>query len=164
MSSLLKVNSIENPAAGGNGLALNSDGSTSIQSDIVDDVTPLYASLPYKLGAGITDFNTNSNGSYIMYDDGTLICWKNYDVTFAIGSGTGSIYYGGYPDLGNWPIAFIEKPTAYMSLLYRQSNFCWTVAEHYVSATAAGGIGLASSATRASTTYSYSSLGIGRWK
>ena len=59
----------------------------------------------------IVNAGSNSNGSYIKYSDGTMICRKTTDeIDMNITTAWGSLYEGSV-SLGNLPAEFIETPT-----------------------------------------------------
>ena len=64
-----------------------------------------------KYFAGIVESGSNSNGSYIKFSDGTMICYLNIAVTDqAIDTkyGTSSLYFG--RRTWTFPVAFIKEP------------------------------------------------------
>ena len=64
-----------------------------------------------KYYSGIVESGSNSNGSYIKFSDGTMICYLNITVTDqAIDTqyGTSSLYFG--RRTWTFPVAFIKEP------------------------------------------------------
>lgn len=57
----------------------------------------------------IIETDTNSDGTYIVFYDGTLICYKTITANVSMTTAWGSLYEGTM-DLGNWPVSFISKP------------------------------------------------------
>jgi hypothetical protein len=55
-------------------------------------------------GIGIIESGSNPNGSYIILGNGTLICWKDYDATYAISNSSGAEYF--YMENWTFPHAF----------------------------------------------------------
>ena len=64
----------------------------------------------YLNGKIISESGSNSNGKYIKFADGTMICTKTVNSNVAMTSAWGSALYEGTQDLGNFPATFIEKP------------------------------------------------------
>lgn len=60
-------------------------------------------------GSQIVASGTNSNGSYIKYYDGTMICYKTVTGSVSITNAWGSLYEGTL-DLGSWSQEFISVP------------------------------------------------------
>ena len=64
-----------------------------------------------KYYSGIVESGSNSNGSYIKFSDGSMICYLNITVTDqAIDTqyGTSSLYFG--KRTWTFPVAFIKEP------------------------------------------------------
>lgn len=63
------------------------------------------------INAIIVESGSNSNGSYVKWSDGTMICRKyiNYGEK-NISNSWGSTYESEELDIGNYPQAFIETP------------------------------------------------------
>ena len=58
----------------------------------------------------IIESGSNSNGSYVKFSDGTMICYRVTDViAMNIDVAWGSLYEGSV-DMGQFPISFIETP------------------------------------------------------
>jgi hypothetical protein len=55
-------------------------------------------------GIGIIESDSNANGSYIILGNGKLICWKDYDTTYAVSNLSGADYY--YNSNWTFPHAF----------------------------------------------------------
>lgn len=59
----------------------------------------------------ITERGNNSNGSWIKFSSGIMICWKNLTTSTNINSTYGnSNMYSGTINLGNLPQVFVETP------------------------------------------------------
>lgn len=60
----------------------------------------------------IIESGSNSNGSYIKYADGTMICYKEIQVTSNITNSWGNLYEStSAVSLGTWAETFISTPT-----------------------------------------------------
>lgn len=58
----------------------------------------------------VTDMSgSNANGSWIKFDDGTMICYINYEYTVASFGTDGSFYYANVDDV-LFPQTFYSKP------------------------------------------------------
>lgn len=57
---------------------------------------------------GIVESGSNSNGNYIKYADGTLICSKTITHSVSITTAWSGLYEGSF-DLGNSPYAFVNN-------------------------------------------------------
>mgnify|MGYP003307778316 CR=1 FL=1 len=60
---------------------------------------------------GIIESGSNTNGEWIKYADGTMICYREIELTFNITSSWGSLYYGSNESEINFAQTFIERPT-----------------------------------------------------
>lgn len=60
-------------------------------------------------GNKVVDSGSNTNGNYVKYYDGTLICYKSVTASVAMTNAWGSLYEGSM-NLGNWPINFTTTP------------------------------------------------------
>ena len=65
----------------------------------------------------VTDMSgSNANGSWIKFDDGTMICYNTYSNTINITSGYEGVYYGNTGTI-TFPIKFANRP-----ILFTQTN------------------------------------------
>lgn len=117
------------------------------------------------LDSRIIERGTNSDGSYIKFWDGTLICTKKVTGSVSITSNWGSLYDTGEAplDLGSWPCAFFEVPEN-IQVTFAGGNGQWVegFSEAY-SKTKAGKVTIAS-ATSKNANAQYNVMAIGRWK
>ena len=51
-------------------------------------------------------YGSNSNGKYLKYDNGTLICWKSVSVTATCTTAWGNCYESQQIDLGSYAYSF----------------------------------------------------------
>ena len=93
-----------------------------INMDSTNQNNVTYSNIQVEKGETTTDYieykeygykkGSNSNGSWIKYDDGTLICYKKISVsaTFSSSQKWGSMWESNALDLGDYPYSFIEIP------------------------------------------------------
>lgn len=112
----------------------------------------------------IIESGSNSNGEYIKYSDGTMICTKK--VSFAnvvIDKTWGSVYETSSTfDFGNYAQAFIEIPRVSIDLSDGSTCFCETFLER--TKTAIGSTWLWKPTTEAGGTMTFDIIAIGKWK
>lgn len=106
---------------------------------------------------------SNSNGSYVKYPDGTLICYKQVQISgAAVNKAWGGVYES--PDtysFGSWPYAFTESP---IMTLYPTLGHTVFVEKLTPTTTSVGSTWLWSPTSRSSATTTFSIMAIGRWK
>jgi hypothetical protein len=158
MSKIL-TDIVKHPSSSYNNLTLTSDGYVNGYADIEGIPTSI------QLGAGIIEAGSNTNGSYVKYSNGVLICWKQVVLNVSISTANGSLYFSSSTGntLGNWPVAFSATPATSVKLMDRSNTFAWVANTDSISATACGYVGLYSSASRAADAFTISILGIGGW-
>lgn len=64
----------------------------------------------------IIESGSNSNGNYIKFEDGTMICEQRVEKNIAITGIFGQGFYTGVPDLPSFPIEFTDIPTVSVTL------------------------------------------------
>lgn len=111
--------------------------------------------------ATIIESGSNSNGTYIKYSDGTMICYNSKQVTEQVTSTWGALYVSQQVSLGTFPQAFINIPTLNVYCSGNQSIMI--VAAGAATTTDAGKIQLAR-ADSATVTTNIGYIAIGRWK
>jgi hypothetical protein len=111
---------------------------------------------------------SNSNGNYIKFPDGTLICYKGIDTYVAITNTWGSLYESVVVvKFGDWPAAFTGNPDAVAQVLtHGESDHLYALIESIsgVTATLAGESFLLRPVSTAASKYYISVVTIGRWK
>ena len=88
-----------------------------IQTDYQQQIDSLEAALT-------PEYGSNSNGQYVKFADGTMICWRRHTVTDqAISSAYGAMYTGtrGY----SFPVAFTAVPTVTVGEAKYGSSASW---------------------------------------
>lgn len=112
----------------------------------------------------VVESGTNSNGYYIKYKDGTMICAKVIKLTFAVSNWTawGSCYETVVKDCGNWAVSFYSTPFLNVTLT---GNAGWL---EYMYDNTTSNVGktriVRPSLPGSETNYWLNCTGIGRWK
>lgn len=113
----------------------------------------------YVNGAPMIEKGSNSNGMWVKYPDGTMICYAEYTATISSSYG-GTYYAGGW----HFPLAFIEIPV----VLFSAKTYPYgLVALDDYSASVTGNFTIESVSTTPtlnSSTITFSMCAIGRWK
>lgn len=115
--------------------------------------------------SNVVESGSNSNGSYIKYSDGTMICYKTVTGTVQITEQYYGYFYhtadDKYFNLGDYAMPFIERPIC--SITFRGGNSQWIGAIQNQSATHVGDLHVISVTSKAAGAY-YDVIAIGRWK
>lgn len=115
--------------------------------------------------SAIVESGSNSNGSYIKYSDGTMICYKTVEGTAQITEQYYGYFYhtpdGKYFNLGDYAMPFISRPIC--NITFRGGNAQWIGAIQNQSATHAGDLHILSVTSKTAGAY-YDVIAIGRWK
>ena len=109
----------------------------------------------------IIDSGSNTNGSYVKYIDGTMICYNSKQVTQQVSNTWGALYTSAQVSVGTFPQEFISTPTLNVYCSGNQSIMI--IAAAAPSTTSGGNIQLAR-ADSASVTTTINYIAIGRWK
>ena len=109
----------------------------------------------------IVDSGSNSNGNYIKYYDGTMICYKTVTDSVAMTTAWGNLYEGTM-QLGDWPEEFISTPNVNVTNVSSTGAMieCFDIAP---TATSAGTVYFARPISYTSNV-TVNVLGIGKWK
>lgn len=68
--------------------------------------------------SGIVESGSNSNGRYVKFADGTMICTRSFRLeNIAINTSWGALYESPLCTMGNFAMPFIEVPEVTMSLV-----------------------------------------------
>jgi hypothetical protein len=113
----------------------------------------------------IIESGSNSNGRYIKYEDGTMICSKIVTTSKTISTGWGNFYIHGYSAiaLGNYAQTFIETPMVTFTLT--SGNGAWAMCASTGSASSFPSVTLVTgNAITAENTFYINAMAIGRWK
>lgn len=115
--------------------------------------------------SAIVESGSNSNGSYIKYSDGTMICYKTVEGTAQITEQYYEYFYhtpdGKYFNLGDYAMPFIERPIC--NITFRGGNAQWIAAIQNQSATHAGDLHILTVTSKTAGAY-YDVIAIGKWK
>jgi hypothetical protein len=139
-------------------------GVTTITGLTGTDVQTLLEAINTKFdSSGITVIGSNSNGTYIRYNNGVQMCWMRTTVTNqAISDAYGSLFQG----VRTWtfPAAFISAPTVQCSEFRWGTGASWgTVGDTPTTASVVlRGMDVSSRATGTST--DISATAVGKWK
>ena len=109
----------------------------------------------------IEEIGSNSNGSYIKFKNGIMICYGRRTFTCTNSGAVGSLWYDSNRlSFGNFPVAFIEKP---FCITQSEGNMC-LVEYTGLSATSPGGGYVMNATKRTNQTQVITFLAIGKWK
>lgn len=140
----------------------------------VDGETPLSAQNMNKIEnqieqntndiAGIIESGSNTNGEWVKYSDGTMICTKKITFTnVVINTAWGSVYESASKfNFGDYAQEFIEIPNVSITLADGSTCFCESFSGR--TKTAIGNTWLWKPAVEAKGTMTFDVIAIGRWK
>lgn len=113
----------------------------------------------------VVESGNNTNGEYIKFYDGTLICTKRCTGTVDINETWGNLYDSGEDriSLGNYPMSFINFDDLRLSINFIGGNGCWIQGILNKSKSYVGDVAFCS-ATSKSVDYMVDIIAIGRWK
>ena len=144
---------------------LNADKISATQKGAANGVATLDANSVVPLTQlGFTS-GSNTNGNYIKYPDGTMICTKIYNYHADINNAEGSLYYGARVSMGDWAVPFITVPAISATATSTgngSSAFLDTVKN--ASITSAGTINAYKAQSTLSAIFDVHILAIGKWK
>lgn len=78
-------------------------------------------------GSPIVDSGSNTNGEYIKYADGTMVCTKKVSFNNTFTTAWGSMYTTDAISLGSWASAFTVVPTVNASIMSNYSAFIQSI-------------------------------------
>lgn len=109
----------------------------------------------------IIETDTNNDGTYITFYDGTLICYKTVTASVAMTTAWGSLYEGTMA-LGSWAASFIATPHVQVTNVSSSG----AMIESYDSppTTSSAGTIFLARGNSSTSTVTVNVLGIGRWK
>lgn len=151
------INKIVEP----NGATLQVEGDVAVDDDL--NVTGSIDGGNVTIGGSpIIESGSNTNGNYIKYADGTMICTKGIQVTSSVTNGWGNMYEStSAVSLGNWAEEFYYTPVVSATKL--SGGGCWFELIENVSKSSCGRTYLVSAVSRNITVW-INIIGIGRWK
>lgn len=117
----------------------------------------------YLNGSSIIESGSNTNGNWIKYADGTMICYNTIQFTnVSINNAWGALYESTAIDLGSFPTAFIDIPTVTTSV--NKGTTVWVEALPNLSATALGNTWFMRPISSTGSNFWISYIAIGKWK
>ena len=105
------INNVENEIP-----AIDSAVSTSSTNGIENQAITNYINTK-----GIYESGSNTNGNYIKYDDGTMICWYRQWFSISIATADGSLYKSDNLALHDFPQTFVAIPV--ITIDYSMNNW-----------------------------------------
>ena len=120
--------------------------------------------LAKSIDAGIIESGNNTNGRYIKYGDGTMVCHKELFMDSWINQSAGSIFMS--PDkVWTFPVAYLYTPDVSQSMKYNIPN-AWAGLGGGGTSISTTTVRVFSYTTNGSADYipSVSMIAIGRWK
>lgn len=108
----------------------------------------------------IIESSNNTNGRYVKFADGTMICWKQVSYNGAVNDPSGALYASDNIDLGSFPVSFYDEPNIQVS----SSALGIMSGSRNASASAAGIVNLYRTSSVASIFFIVKVFAIGRWK
>ena len=116
---------------------------------------------------GIVESGSNTNGSWTKWADGTMIINKTVLGTANITNAWGSLYISNDINLGDFPVAFIEKPTVVVSPQTQTGTQYMLTGQGtsgYGTETNAGNVALVRPNSRTGVDYRLEVMAKGKWK
>ena len=114
----------------------------------------------------VIETGSNSNGSWIKYDNGIMICYKNFSGTVKITESWYTLYETSYAnalDFGNYPQEFKETPLLFTQFYGGNSQWIDAWLDNSRTASKVGKAIVCSASSKTAGAY-YNILAIGRWK
>ena len=71
----------------------------------------------------VVESGNNTNGNYVKYIDGTMICWQRKSVSIAVSTAEGNLFKSADIQLDNFPVEFYSVPTVNFTF----TNNTWTL-------------------------------------
>lgn len=75
---------------------------------------------------GIVESGSNSNGDYVKYSDGTMVCNRIVEVTLNCSNAWGSLYYGQDNNLWAFAKEFTTPPHVQVTLITTSNSSAWS--------------------------------------
>lgn len=127
--------------------------------------TPVKDNLVNAINSTVVESGTNSNGTYIKYDNGIMICTKTVEGSVDLTEQYYTYFYhtpdNKYFNLGDYAVPFVERPIC--SITFRGGNSQWIGAIKDQSASYIGSLHIISVTSKTAGAY-YDIIAIGRWK
>lgn len=116
---------------------------------------------------GIVESDSNANGTWTKFIDGTMIINKTIRGTIDITGAWGSLFISGNVNLGDYPVAFIERPTVIVSPQTQTGTQYMLVGQGGsgdANKTNAGNVSLVRPNSRTGVEYVLDIIAKGKWK
>ena len=126
--------------------------------DNIIELSPVHLST---LASAIIEYGSNSNGHYLKYSNGTLICWQTVTVNRAVNTAWGSLYESAAIQWG-YPHAFVSNPV-FTASRYR-GTACFIEYAGNGSYTTSPNVHLVRPNTAAAADSVFGFMAIGKWK
>lgn len=117
----------------------------------------------------IVESGSNENGSWIKWDDGTMVCYGTWSIgSFTTGGNAiGSLWYGDIKIWHSFPKTFISRPIAHLDIYDTRSAFTgslWLQKNATTVETSRFGNLRVLSATNTTMNIAIDFMAIGKWK
>lgn len=112
---------------------------------------------------GIIESGSNSNGNYIKFSDGTMICTKRLGVDVAVNTAWGNLYDSATLSLGDYAKPFIDYPTITATVLSAAGGWIERIVNYSFTSFGDTNIIRPLSETR-TISFSINLTAIGKWK
>lgn len=140
--------------------ALNDTNLNQMQTNIQTAISTLEANIDTEIGK-IIESGSNSNGKYIKFSDGTMICRKKMDFgKKAVSNSWGSLYESDSLTIGDYAQPFVEIPD--ISIMPASTFFVEYAGNH--NETAFGSFWAVRPVNSPNFQPSISCIAIGKWK
>ena len=114
----------------------------------------------------VVESGSNSNGSWIKYADGTMICTRSIEKQLPCTATWGSLFYGFDSDVYNFAQEFITPPLLYLFAYQRLDSSFW-LSNYYntiITTTGFYNFAIMRPTSADNVAYTLNVLAIGRWK
>ena len=133
--------------------------------DLSGLTTPTTSSLVGAINS-VVESGSNSNGSWIKYADGTMICTRSIEKQIPCTKTWGSLFYGLDSDVYNFAQEFITPPLLYLFAFQRLDSSFW-LSNYYntiITTTGFYNYAIMRPTSADNVAYTLNVLAIGRWK
>lgn len=114
----------------------------------------------------VVESSTNSNGSYVKFYDGTMICYGKKSKNIAVANSWGSLYSSGNGNfiLDNFPVAFTEIPNVQLYVQSTWAAFVTLDQNNLVTKTSPGGVQIMRGTACDTIEFTVYYTAVGKWK
>ena len=133
--------------------------------DLSGLTTPTTSSLVGAINS-VVESGSNSNGSWIKYADGTMICTRSIEKQMPCNKSWGTLFYGYDSDVYNFAQEFITPPLLYLFAYQRLDSSFW-LSNYYntiITTTGFYNYAIMRPTSADNVAYTLNVLAIGRWK